>query len=467
MRRAIPFAAGLLLILAALAPASQAGPGEEAPAPSGQALVYAVELDDAIQPVTAGFLLRVLDQAREDGASLVIVRLNTPGGLVNSTLEILEAMRGSDVPVAVHVAPGGAMAASAGFFMLMAAEVAAMAPETTTGAASVVSGIPTMPTTPQGEGSAPPVEDTKMKKATEILAAQMRSFAEARGRDPELVETAIFEAKAWSAEEALELGLVDVVAADRDELIAWLDGRTLSRVEGEELRFDLPSPRVVQIEMSWREKALSLLANPNIAVILFLAGILGIMAEVYHPGMIVPGVIGALCLLLFAFTAQILPISVVGVVLLLAAVAFFVAEVKVISHGLLTVGGIICLVLGGLMLIGDEAPDIPEFRVDPLVIVPIAVTVGLLVAVLLFLAVSAQRRRVTTGSEGLVGKIGRAVSDLNPSGRVFVFGEHWDARSKVPVDEGSEVRVVAVRDLLLEVAPADDGAAPPGTEGGS
>jgi membrane-bound serine protease (ClpP class) len=291
----------------------------------------------------------------------------------------------------------------------------------------------------------------------EILGAQVRSFAKERGRNPELAARAVFEAKAWSSQEALDLGLIDAIAQTRSELLEWLDGRTLRRVEGEELGFTLEGYRILEMEMSWRERALSLLADPNIAYVLLLIGIFGVLMELYNPGLIVPGVVGVLALLLFAFSVQILPINVVGVILILAAVAFFIAEVKIVSYGLLTAGGILCLLLGGLMLIGEEVPHVPQLTVNPMVVVPVAITLGLLVAVMLYLVVKAQRRRISTGQEGLVGQVGTAATDLDLRGRVFVQGEYWDAQGSEFTPQGAEVRVTGIENLRIRVETLEPG----------
>lgn len=440
----------LLVVLGLPALAAQEPTSPPAPETAGAApLVCQVTFKEAVQPISAEFLIGAVAEAEESGAALLLVKVDTPGGLVSSMEEILDALIASEVPVVYWIAPTGAMAASAGFLMSLAADVVAAAPGTTLGAASVI--------TIGGEGS----EDggqksTALKKMGEILAARARSMAQARGRDPDLVDKAVFEAKAWSAEEALEVGLVDLIAAERDELMRELDGRTITRSDGEEQTLALEGYRVEEITMSWRQQALNLLANPNISYILLLIGVFGVLMELYNPGVIIPGVIGGVSLLLFGFSIKILPISAIGVILVVLAVGFFIAEVKVTSYGLLTVGGILCLVLGGLMLIGDEAPDIPAFHVDPGLVIGVAVTFGLLTAWGLFLVMKAHQSKVTTGREGLIGEMGVAATDLEPRGKVRVHGEFWKAESTSPVRQGTEVRVVAVRGLQVEVEPASD-----------
>jgi len=447
--RFIVFLCALLVLAPAAAQEAEATPA--APAP----LIYEVEFREVVQPVSANFLVSSLEKARESGAVLFLVHADTPGGLGSSTEEILDAFLVSEVPTVFYVTPTGAMAASAGFIIGLSADIFAAAPGTTLGAASAVPAFPT------GGDEQKGAMDTALKKFNEIMAAKVRSMAEKRGRDPDLAAKAIFEAKAWSAEEALAAGLVDIVAATREDLLSRLDGRTIKRFDGTEVTLDLEGYRIERLEMSWRQRALNFLANPNFAYLMLLIGSLGILIEVYNPGMIVPGAVGAIALLLFAFSTQFLPINVVAVLLVLLAIGFFVAEVKITSYGLLTLGGILCLILGGLMLIGDEAPDIPELRVDPLLVVSLALSLGLLTALGLSLAVRAHRARVTTGSEGMVGEIGTAVSDLDPKGKVYLHGEYWDARSAAAVPEGAAVRVVEIQSLELRVEPAPPEATPP------
>jgi membrane-bound serine protease (ClpP class) len=401
--------------------------------------VVRMRVDDTIQPASQRYIERVLEGADAAGADLVVMELDTPGGLLDTTRDITSAIIESPVPIVVYVSPSGARAASAGFFILMAADVAAMAPGTNTGAAHPVGG--------QGENLPDDVRD----KATNDAAAMVRSLAEQRGRNPETAERAVRESISLTADEALGEGLIDLIAPNLEDLLDQLDGREVVRASGDAVVLDLEDRSVVMVEPSFAEQLFSVLANPNIAYLLMALGALGLYVEITHPGGILPGVVGLIFLLLGLYSVSVLPVSWAGVALIFVAVLLFILEVKVTSYGLLTVGGIISFVLGSLMLF--DGP-IPAMRVSLGVVLPAAVVFALLTGFLLTRVVRAYRSRPMTGPEGLVDEIGRAIGDLAPTGKVAVHGEYWDARSVGgTVAGGSKVRVVAVGDRVIDVVP--------------
>jgi membrane-bound serine protease (ClpP class) len=400
--------------------------------------VVILRLQDTIQPASLRYLQRGLREAAARQAAMVLVELNTPGGLLTSLREMTTAITTSARPVVVYVSPSGAQAASAGFFLLMAADVAAMAPGTNAGAAHPVGG--------QGED----LEKTIAEKVTNDAAALIRSLAQQRGRPVEWAEKAVRESVSFTEREALEKGLIDLVATNRQELLLQLDGKEIRRFTGAKETLALKSAEVVFLAPSPADKLLSAIAHPNIAYLLLLVGILGIYFELSHPGAIFPGVLGAISLLLSFFALSVLPVNYVGVLLILLAIGFFIAEVKVTSYGLLTVAGLVCFIVGSAMLI--DAP-LPALRVAWGVIVPTALVVALVVIFLLSRVVQAHRVKPFTGMEGMVGEVGQAVTALEPAGKVFVHGEYWEATAIRPVPQGATVRVLAVKGSKLEVEP--------------
>jgi membrane-bound serine protease (ClpP class) len=410
-------------------------------APAWAADVVRMRVDDTIQPASRQYIERVLEEAAARDAGLVVMELDTPGGLLDTTRDITSAIIASPVPVVVYVAPSGARAASAGFFILVAADVAVMAPGTNTGAAHPVGG--------QGENLPEDVRD----KATNDAAAMIRSLAEQRGRNSETAERAVRESISLTADEALAEKLIDFIAKDIDDLLAQLDGYELTRSDGETRTLELEDAEVVELEASFAERLFSVLANPNIAYLLMALGALGLYVEITHPGGIFPGVVGLVFLLLGLYSVSVLPISWAGVALIFIALMLFILEVKVASFGLLTVGGVIAFVLGSLMLF--DGP-IPAMRVSLGIVLPTTVVVAVLTGFLLTRVLRAHRARPITGREGLVGEVGRAIGALAPAGKVVVHGEYWDACSVgAAVEPGAAVRVVVVHDRRLDVVPAD------------
>jgi membrane-bound serine protease (ClpP class) len=401
-----------------------------------------VEFETTVNPVTAMRITRAIDAAEDEGDALVLIRLDTPGGVVTSMETIVKRMLAADVPVVTWVGPAGAHAASAGFFILIASDVAAMAPGTRTGAASTIFG--------SGEGSE---DNVLLKKMNEDSAALLRSIAHRRGRNVEASEETVFSAKAYEEKAALELGLIDLIAADRDELLARLDGREVTLFDGTAVTLHTEGARIVETEFGFKHAFMEFLGNPTLAYLLLSVGLLGIYIEITHPGVILPGVVGAICLLLFAIAAQALPISSIGVMLILLAAVLFLLEIKVTSFGMLTVGGLFCLVVGSLMLV--DGP-IPELRVPIEVVLPTSLVVAALCAFVVRLVLRAHRARVGTGIEGLAGEIGTVTQALAPEGKVFVHGEIWNAAAASgKIGAGVRVRVLAVEDSRLTVEAAD------------
>lgn len=399
--------------------------------------VFHLRLDSIIQSVTEDFLAEAVAEADASDAALVVIELNTPGGLADSTRGMTSAMLEADTPVAVFVSPPGSQAASAGFFLLMASDIAAMAPGTNTGAAHPVGG--------QGQD----IPGTMGEKVEQDSAATIRSLASEHGRNEELAEAAVVESRSYSAKEALEEGLVEVLADNLDDLLDQLDGRTITKA-GKEITLDLADAPRVTIEMTTFQRIRSVLVNPNVAFLLLSLGGLGLYFELSTPGAIFPGVFGAICLLLGLYGAYNLPVNYIGVALLILAVIFFILEIKVTSFGLLTAAGIISLVLGALLLF--DSPD-PAIRVSLQLVGAMALFAGVVVAFLMTLVVRAYRRQPATGQEGLVHERGVARTALAPRGKVSVHGEIWNAESTAPVEPGTEIEIVAVDGMTLKVQP--------------
>jgi membrane-bound serine protease (ClpP class) len=414
-------AAALALLL--LSPASSA------------ADVPVVELDGVVHAVSASHVVQAIERADAAGAPLLVIRIDTPGGLDSSMRQIVDKMLNCRTPVAVFVGPSGARAASAGFIITVAADVAAMAPGTNIGAAHPVAGIGQM-------------DEVMSKKVTSDAAAYIRGKAERRGRNVEMAEKAVVESKSFTEKEALELKLVDLVAKDVDDLLAQLDGREVQRFDGTRVTLRLAGQRTAEVRMDWRQAILSAIARPEILFLLLLGALAGLGAEISHPGLIFPGVVGTLCLILFLFASQIIPVSGAGVLLVVLAVALFVAEVKVASYGLLTVAGLVAMILGAMMLVDSE---LPELRVDPWSLLPVILVFAAFTIALVRLVLQSQRRRARTGSEGLLGQGGRAEGELAPEGWVVVQGERWRARASERVAAGESVVVEAVEGLQLRV----------------
>jgi membrane-bound serine protease (ClpP class) len=402
---------------------------------SASAQVVRITVDAPIHPVTSEYIVQTLERAGRDGADLVVLTLDTPGGLDTSMREIIGAIINAKTPVAVFVGPSGARAASAGFLIALASDVFAMAPGTSTGAAHPV-GISIT-------GQA--MDKTMEEKVLNDASAYVRTIAEKRGRNVQLAEAAVRESRSYTEKEALDGGLADLIIGSEDELVAKLDGRSIRRFDSTLQTLALVGKPVVDRPMSFRQRFLLTIANPNLAVFLLLIGLVGLYAEFSHPGAILPGVLGGLSLLLAVFAFQILPINYVGLGLILLAVILFILEIKVQSFGMLAIGGIAAMIIGSLMLI--KAP-IAELRPSLRFILPVVLAVSLIVLFLLTIVVKAHARRAATGAEGMVGETGTARTDLSPAGKVFVHGELWNAEAGQPIRAGEKVKVLEILDGL-------------------
>jgi membrane-bound serine protease (ClpP class) len=407
-------------------------------------LVYSADVDSIIHPVSAEFMVSAIDRADQDRASLLIFTLRTPGGLVDSTQTIVARMLAARTPIAVFVAPGGARAASAGFLIVMAADVAAMAPGTHMGAAH--------PVTLGGDPGTKP-DETMSKKVAQDLAAWARSLAERRKRNVTLAAEAVTDSRAFTDSEALAAKppLIDFVASDVHDLLAKVDGRSITRFDGRTVTISSAGARIVDLAMTRRQQFLSAIAHPQIAYLLMTLGILGITVELWNPGAIAPGVVGGVCLLLAFFAFQVLPVSTAGVLLILFGLFLLILEIKIPSFGVLGLGGVLSLVVGSLMLPGN----VPGVALRPGVVVPVALAMSAILVFLGRLAVRAQRQPAATGARAMIGRRGRALAAMSPDrpAQIAVHGEIWTATTAAPVAEGDQVEVVGVDGLTLRVAP--------------
>jgi membrane-bound serine protease (ClpP class) len=424
MKRFLPHFFAFLLLIAAQ-PAS--------------AQILRLRIDGTIQPIAAERVSRAVDAAQSRHAAALLIELNTPGGLLDSTREMVARIETSSVPVIVFVAPNGARAASAGFFILESADVAAMANGTNTGAAHPVSSL--------GGGQ---MDDVMRAKVENDTAAFLRSYVSRRGRNAEEAEKAVRQSISWTEKEALDLHLIDLTARDEADLLHQLDGRAIQRFDGLSQTLHLANQPVEELPATLRERVLGWLMDPNIAFLVLAVGGLALYVEFNHPGAIVPGVVGVICILLTLFALNLLPTRYASLALIALAFVLFALEAKFISHGILTIGGIVSLTLGGLLLV--DGP-IPEMRVKLIVALAVSLPFGLITAFLMSIAWRARRNKVITGSQGIIGELGVACTDLAPSGKVFVHGELWNAHSAKPLHSGDQVRVVAIRQLELEVEP--------------
>jgi membrane-bound serine protease (ClpP class) len=413
--------------LAALAAAAMA--------PPLRADIPIVDLDGVVHAVTAGHVVRAIERADAEKAPLLVLRLDTPGGLDTSMRQIVDKMLNCRTPVVAFVGPSGARAASAGFVILVAADLAAMAPGTNIGAAHPVSGIGQM-------------DEVMSKKVTSDAAAYIRSKAERRGRNVEMAEKAVVESKSFTEKEALELKLIDLVVKDVPELLEKLDGREVKRFDGSVVTLELKGEKTFAVKMDWRQMILATIARPEVLFLLLMGALAGLGAEISHPGLLFPGILGVVCLILFLFASQIIPVNWAGVLLVILAIALFAAEVKVASYGLLTVAGIAAMILGAMMLV--DSP-LPELRVNPWKLLPVVVFMAAFTVLLVRMVLDAQRRKATTGAEGLIGRSGVAETALDPEGWVLVQGERWRAHAEGGLAAGEPVKVVGLEGLRLRV----------------
>lgn len=423
MKRVLSLLTAFLLLIAALPAAAQ---------------LLRLHIDGTIQPIAAEQVSRAIDAAQARHATALLIELNTPGGLLDSTREIISKIESSSVPIIIFVGPSGARAASAGFFILESADVAAMANGTNTGAAHPVT---------IGGGK---MDDVMKSKIENDTAAFLRSYVSRRGHNTEEAAKAVRQSISWTEKEALGLHLIDLTARDEADLLKQLDGRVIHRFDGSTLTLRIANQPVEELPITLRQRVLGWLMDPNIAFLVLAIGGLALYAEFNHPGAIIPGVVGVIFVLLTLFALNLLPTRYASLALIALAFVLFALEAKFVSHGILTIGGIAALTLGGVLLV--DGP-IPEMRVKLLTSLAVSLPFGLITVFLMSIAWRARRNKIITGSQGIIGELGVASTDLIPSGKVFVHGELWNAHSIRPLRSGSQVRVVAIRQLELEVEP--------------
>ena len=440
------------------------------PVPAEAVHVNVIELDNQIiSPVTQQYIDSAIERSESDGAVCLVIMLDTPGGLLESTRGIVKRIMNAKVPVAVYVAPSGSRAGSAGVFITLAAHVAAMAPSTNIGAAHPVV---------MGQGGSPikrlikrlksdkedkdnggdeeaeelieEERDPMTEKIVNDTVAWITTIAKARGRNEAWAEKAVTESFSVTETEAVEEHIVDFIATDLADLLSKMEGRTVKLLETP-VELATAGAAIVEIPMSKRQQFLAVITNPNVAYLLMMLGTFGLIFEFTHPGIGFPGIAGLICLLLAMYAFQTLPISYAGIALLVLGLGLLVAEITVVSGGLLAVGGVIALTLGSLMLF--ESPE-PNLQVSLHVIIPTVVTVSAIMLLLIQRALRAQTQRVTTGRQGMLGEVGVTSTDLNPEGQVFVHGEIWSASSPRPIQQGEKVRVMKVEGMRLLVEKA-------------
>ena len=407
------------------------------PASANPPDVYVLHLRDTIQPVSEGYVARGLDAAATAHASAIVIELDTPGGLLTSMRAITSKILASPVPVIVFVGPTGARAGSAGFFLLEAADIAAMAPGTNAGAAH-----------PVVEGAK--IDDTMKLKLENDTAAFLRSYTSRRGRNPSAAEDAVRQSKSYTEKEAKDLGLIDIVASDIPSLLNAVDGRTVTRFDGSTVVLHTRDAQLAQIEPTIRERVLDWLMDPNLAVLILVLGGLLIYIEFNAPGTIIPGALGTVLVLISLFALNLLPLHYASGLLLIIAFALMLLEVKFASHGVLAFAGIVCLVFGALTLV--DGP-IPEMRVHLATALATGIAFGLITIFLVRIALLARRNKTILGVDSMIGQTAVASDAINPHGQIFIHGELWQAESTSPIKQGDSVRVIARKGLLLFVEP--------------
>lgn len=401
--------------------------------------VNIITIDGVINPVSQEFIHNAIEEAEQDSANCLVIQMDTPGGLMQSMHLIVKDIMASEVPVVVYVSPSGSRAASAGVFITYAANIAAMAPGTNIGAASPVT---------MGAGGADSSNQTLMRKATNDAVAHIRSIAQKRGRNADWGEKAVREAVSITETEALKLGVIDYIAPSLDSLLSLIDGKEVETATATVVLKTRKAQRK-EIEMSWRYKILDVISDPNIAYILLMIGIYGIFFELYNPGAIFPGVIGAICLILGFYALQTLPVNYAGLLLIVLAIILFLLEIKVPSYGILTIGGVVAMIFGSLMLF--ESP-VPFLRVSWKVIIAATAVTALFFIFAVGLGIRAQRKKPAIGREALVGLIGKAEENFKSGeGRVIIQGEIWQAQSSAKIKEGDSVKVIKKEGFRIKV----------------
>lgn len=397
--------------------------------------VVLLQVNGIIHPVSSTYIKNGIAFSEKINADLVIIELNTPGGLMTSMREITTAILNTPVPVAIYVYPPGSQAASAGFFILMASDLAVMAPGTNTGSAHPVGG--------KGED----LPKHLGKKVEEDASATIRTLAEKKGRNMDLAEKAVKESLSYTETEALDNNLIDFIASSVEEILEKADGREIEK-KGRKIKLNLKGKKIIEYPMNFAQKFLSIIANPDIAYLLMMLGFLGIYVEITHPGVIVPGIIGVLSLLLSFYALSVLPVNYAGLALIILGIILLILEIKITSYGALAIGGILSFVLGSMILI--DSP-IPELRISMKTIIPITLFIFLMVFILTRLAIKAHLSKVSTGQEGLVGEIGKTMTEVFEEGKVFVHGEYWNAYSDEPIPPSTPVKIVKVDGMKLKV----------------
>lgn len=397
--------------------------------------VILLKVDGIIHPVTANYIKNGISFAEKSKADLIIIELNTPGGLMTSMREINTAILNTSIPVAVYVSPSGSQAASAGFFILMASDIAIMAPGTNTGSAHPVGG--------KGED----LPKHLGKKVEEDASAMIRTLAEKKGRNLDLAEKAVKDSLSFTETEAFDNNLIEFIASSLDDILNKVQGFELEK-NGQKIALNLKDKKIIHYPMNFAQKLLSIIANPDIAYLLMMLGFLGIYVEITHPGVIFPGVIGVLSLLLSFYALSVLPVNYAGFALILLGIILLILEIKITSYGALAIGGILSFIFGSMILI--DSP-IPELRISMKTIIPITIFMVLMVFILTRLAIKAHLFKVSTGQEGLIGEIGKTVTNVFKEGKVFVHGEYWDAFSDEEILKGTPIKVIKMDGMKLKI----------------